>query len=56
MNVPTMLRILAIMLMLASSGLLIWGIMNDKPMVPIAMPLLVVGIAVSTVARKREGK
>lgn len=50
------LSILAIALMLASIGLLIFGIVNDKPMVTIAMPLLVVGIAVGAQARKREGK
>jgi hypothetical protein len=50
------LSILAIVLMLASIGLLIFGILNDKPMVTIAMPLLVVGIAVGAQARKREGK
>ncbi|WP_165768696.1 hypothetical protein [Sandarakinorhabdus cyanobacteriorum] len=50
------LNILSILLMLASIGLLIFGIVNDKSMVAVAMPLLVVGIAVGAQARKREGK
>ncbi|MEI6418254.1 MAG: hypothetical protein WCO82_04225 [Sphingomonadales bacterium] len=56
MNMPTTLRIFAILLMISSSGLLIWGIMNKTPMITTAMPLLLVGIALSVVARKREGK
>ena len=51
-----MLSIFAILLMLAAIGLLIFGIINDKPMVTIAMPLLVVGIAVGAAARRQTGK
>ena len=50
------LQLVAILCMLGSIGLLIFGIVNDRPMVTVAMPLLIVGIALGAQARKREGK
>ena len=50
------MQIAAILFMVSAIILLIFGIVNDKPMVTIAMPLLVVGIALGAQARKREGK
>jgi CHASE2 domain-containing sensor protein len=47
---------LSALLMLVSIGLLIYGIVADRPMIPIAMPLLVVGIALGTVANAQNAK
>ncbi|MBU6166646.1 MAG: hypothetical protein KGQ52_11025 [Alphaproteobacteria bacterium] len=46
----------AFVLMLASIGLLIFGIMNKTPMIPIAMALLVTGISLLTVANAQNAK
>jgi CHASE2 domain-containing sensor protein len=43
-------------LLVLSIGILIYGIANDMPLVPIAMPLLVVGMGLSTVAQARKKK
>lgn len=40
-------------LLLALIGLLIGGIISDKPRVAVAMPLLLVGIAVGAQARRK---
>lgn len=50
------LQIFAILFMLTAIGVLIFGIVNDMPLVPYAMPLLIIGIALGAQARKREGK
>ncbi len=50
------MQLVAILCMLGAIGLLIFGIVNDRPMVTVAMPLLIVGIALGAQARKREGK
>jgi hypothetical protein len=49
-------QLAAIAFMLGAIGLLVYGIVTDKPMVTIAMPLLIVGIALGAQARKNEGK
>ncbi len=50
------MQIAAILFMLAAIVLLVFGIMSDKPMVTIAMPLLVVGISLGTVANAKNKK
>jgi len=50
------LQIAAILFMFGAIVLLIFGIVNDKPMVTIAMPLLVVGIALGAASRRQTGK
>lgn len=52
----TALLTLCIILMLLSIGLMIYGIRTDKQMVTIAMPLLVVGISLLTVANAKNKK
>ena len=52
----TLLLTLCFMLMLLSIGLMIYGIKADKQMVTIAMPLLVVGISLLTVANAKNAK
>jgi hypothetical protein len=50
------LFILSALLLIASIGLLIYGIATDKSMVTIAMPLLVAGISLGTVANAQNAK
>ncbi|WP_353216841.1 hypothetical protein [Sandarakinorhabdus sp.] len=50
------LLIFAFALMLLSIGLLIYGIKTDKSLVTVAMPLLVVGISLLTVANAQNAK
>jgi|GEM_PF-6565051 len=50
------MQIAAILFMLGAIVLLIFGIVSDKPMVTIAMPLLVVGISLGTIANAKNKK
>jgi hypothetical protein len=47
---------LSALLLICSIGLLIYGIATDKSFVTIAMPLLVVGISLGTVANAQKNK
>ncbi len=47
---------LSALLLIVSIGLLIYGIVSDKSMVAIAMPLMVVGISLGTVANAQKNK
>lgn len=45
-----------IALLLLTLGILIYGLANDMPLVPIAVPLLVVGMGLSAVAQAQRNK
>ena len=50
------LRIFAILFMLTSIGMLIYGIVSDTPLTAYAMPPLIIGIALGAKARRQTRK